>query len=129
MGKGGQHEKCILLLSRQFLEHLQTLEYADKPDYAMLLGIFERTMKKRGIRDMDPFDWEKSSADTPGGTTTPALVSRNPPTNPEPPAQPTVDNQENLEPDNRKVDPLRITEVEKKPKKVTENGEEVRDKV
>ena len=23
---------------RQFLEHLQTLEYADKPDYAMLLG-------------------------------------------------------------------------------------------
>ena len=23
---------------RQFLEHLQSLEYADKPDYAMLLG-------------------------------------------------------------------------------------------
>ena len=25
---------------RQFLEHLQSLEYADKPDYAMLLGKF-----------------------------------------------------------------------------------------
>ena len=25
---------------RQFLEHLQTLEYADKPDYAMLLGTY-----------------------------------------------------------------------------------------
>ena len=44
---------------RQLLEHLQTLEYADKPDYAMLLGLFERTMKRRGVRDTDPFDWEK----------------------------------------------------------------------
>ena len=26
---------------RQFLEHLQSLEYADKPDYAMLLGKFD----------------------------------------------------------------------------------------
>eukprot|EP00093_Oithona_nana_P010896 10896.XXX_151399_152479_1 [CDS] Oithona nana genome sequencing. len=43
---------------RQFLEHLQSLEYADKPDYAMLLGLFERTMKRRGVRDSDPFDWE-----------------------------------------------------------------------
>ena len=36
---------------RQFLEHLQGLEYADKPDYAMLLGLIERTMKRRGVRD------------------------------------------------------------------------------
>ena len=46
---------------RQFLEHLQGLEYADKPDYAMLLGLIERTMKRRGVRDADPFDWEKTS--------------------------------------------------------------------
>ena len=45
---------------RQFLEHLQSLEYADKPDYAMLLGLFERTMKRRGVRENDPFDWEKN---------------------------------------------------------------------
>ena len=47
---------------RQLLEHLQTLEYADKPDYAMLLGLFERTMKRRGVRESDPFDWEKNAA-------------------------------------------------------------------
>ena len=130
---------------RQFLEHLQSLEYADKPDYAMILGLFERTMRRRGVRDTDPFDWEKnttsaSSTLTPdsgvgggqGGahhnsTTPAALVSRNPaqigslPTgrdggtagaqtdNQE--NNVTVDNQENLEPDNRKD--LRITEGDK----------------
>ena len=47
---------------RQLLEHLQTLEYADKPDYAMLLGLFERTMKRRGVRESDPFDWEKNAS-------------------------------------------------------------------
>ena len=47
---------------RQFLEHLQSLEYADKPDYAMLLGLFERTMKRRGVRENDHFDWEKNVA-------------------------------------------------------------------
>ena len=57
---------------RQFLEHLQSLEYADKPDYAMLLGLFERTMKRRGVRETDPFDWEKTCQDTTaGGSTTP----------------------------------------------------------
>ena len=52
---------------KQFMEHLQVLEYADKPDYgelfffvclpdvspilfsAMISGIFERTMKRRGV--------------------------------------------------------------------------------
>ena len=55
---------------RQFLDHLQALEYGDKPDYAMLLGLFERTMKRRGVRENDPFDWEKSanlSTETPSG--------------------------------------------------------------
>ena len=63
---------------KQFMEHLQVLEYADKPDYgqfflvstcsdviilfpAMISGIFERTMKRRGVRESDPFDWEKVS--------------------------------------------------------------------
>ncbi len=57
---------------RQFLEHLQGLEYADKPDYAMLLGLFERTMKRRGVRENDPFDWEKNATSTvAGGSSTP----------------------------------------------------------
>ena len=28
---------------------------------AMISGIFERTMKRRGVRESDPFDWEKVS--------------------------------------------------------------------
>ena len=42
----------------------QVLEYADKPDYAMISGIFERTMKRRGVRDSDPLDWEKAGSDS-----------------------------------------------------------------
>ncbi len=117
---------------RQFLEHMQSLEYADKPDYAMLLGLFERTMKRRGVRDNDPFDWEKvSSAEQPPATTasatTPAVGTAAANTNAKDTvaaaaaivasttavtaaADNAVDNQENLEPDNR-LD-LRISELD-----------------
>lgn len=44
---------------KQFLEHIQSLTYADKPDYAMLISLFERCMKRRGIKDSDLYDWEK----------------------------------------------------------------------
>ncbi|XP_052758103.1 tau-tubulin kinase homolog Asator [Galleria mellonella] len=46
---------------RQFLEHVQQLEYADTPDYALLTTILEKCCKRRGIRDSDPYDWEKES--------------------------------------------------------------------
>ncbi|XP_015369788.1 PREDICTED: uncharacterized protein LOC107165871 isoform X2 [Diuraphis noxia] len=46
---------------RQFLEHIQSLEYADKPDYNMLTGLFERCMKRRGVKECDQFDWEKTT--------------------------------------------------------------------
>ncbi|XP_022824158.1 tau-tubulin kinase homolog Asator isoform X3 [Spodoptera litura] len=46
---------------RQFLEHVQQLEYADSPDYAMLTSLLERCCKRRGIRDTDPYDWEKDA--------------------------------------------------------------------
>ena len=122
---------------RQFLEHLQSLEYADKPDYAMLLGLFERTMKRRGVRETDPFDWEKTCQDTTaGGSTT--LAARNP-TAPAIGGTPAalsgggggggavvatttadnnheavpVDNQENMEPDNH-LKGLRISELDPK---------------
>lgn len=45
---------------KQFLEHIQSLSYADKPDYAMLASIFERCMKRRAIKEIDPYDWEKT---------------------------------------------------------------------
>ncbi|XP_063545461.1 tau-tubulin kinase homolog Asator isoform X1 [Cydia strobilella] len=46
---------------RQFLEHVQQLEYADSPDYCMLTALLERCCKRRGIRDTDPYDWEKDA--------------------------------------------------------------------
>lgn len=45
---------------RSFLEHIQSLQYVDKPDYSMLAGVLERCMKRRGVRDCDPYDWEKT---------------------------------------------------------------------
>ncbi|XP_055317380.1 tau-tubulin kinase homolog Asator isoform X5 [Sitodiplosis mosellana] len=43
----------------KFLEHIQSLSYADKPDYGMLSTLFERCMKRRGVKETDPYDWEK----------------------------------------------------------------------
>ncbi|KAG1672634.1 Tau-tubulin kinase Asator [Nymphon striatum] len=63
---------------RQFLDHISNLEYPDKPDYAMLSGLFERCMKRRGVHESDPFDWEKNSTDNSVATTTtsPAVISK-----------------------------------------------------
>ncbi|KAK8770762.1 hypothetical protein V5799_012772 [Amblyomma americanum] len=71
---------------RQFLEHISSLDYYDRPDYPVLAGLFEHCMKRRGVRDSDPYDWEKpcavpltdnSTAQPPGATiTTAPLVSK-----------------------------------------------------
>nr|XP_014270769.1 tau-tubulin kinase homolog Asator isoform X2 [Halyomorpha halys] len=91
---------------RLFLDHIQGLEYNDKPDYGMLIGLFERCMKRRGVRETDPYDWEKLPTVPPPGltslptATSPAVApiitaTENHTTN--------LDNdQENIEPDNRK---------------------------
>ena len=55
---------------RQFLDHVSQLEYVDRPDYNMLAGIFERCMKRRGVKDSDPYDWEKPYNDNSVTTTT-----------------------------------------------------------
>ncbi|XP_043483044.1 tau-tubulin kinase homolog Asator isoform X2 [Leptopilina heterotoma] len=96
---------------RLFLEHIQSLSYADKPDYAMLSGLLERCMRRRGVKMGDPYDWERPIIVNEGLPTTRSL-----PTVPLPPTHttattinqlqttPNVDtnNQENVEPDNRK---------------------------
>ncbi|KAL3270773.1 hypothetical protein HHI36_021299 [Cryptolaemus montrouzieri] len=46
---------------KQFLDHIMGLEYADKPDYQMLISLFERCMKRRGVKESDPYDWERTS--------------------------------------------------------------------
>ncbi|XP_015123077.1 tau-tubulin kinase homolog Asator isoform X1 [Diachasma alloeum] len=96
---------------RLFLEHIQNLQYADKPDYAMLAGLFERCMKRRGVKLNDPYDWERTSVANEGLPTTRSLPTVTAPpalttatTINQPPTTPNVDtnNQENVEPDNRK---------------------------
>ncbi|XP_050438476.1 tau-tubulin kinase homolog Asator isoform X2 [Adelges cooleyi] len=69
---------------KQFLDHIQSLEYGDKPDYSMLTSLFERCMKRRGVKESDPFDWEKPSeivqpavtVSVHTNNTTPAVISR-----------------------------------------------------
>lgn len=65
VGKMKQHYDHRLLLKhlpydfKQFLQHIEQLNYFTEPDYAMLLNIFERCIKRRGIRMDDPYDWEQ----------------------------------------------------------------------
>ncbi|XP_072381782.1 tau-tubulin kinase homolog Asator isoform X2 [Diabrotica undecimpunctata] len=94
---------------KQFLDHIQSLEYADKPDYQMLISLFERCMKRRGVKETDPYDWEKSQTDNQvvtqqpvTGTTTqqataPTTVPRHTRHTPT-----TDNNQENIEPTDNK---------------------------
>lgn len=72
----------------------------------MLIGIFERCMKRRGVKDSDPYDWEK----VPIGdnmTITPSPQPQQqiaPITIPRHKHTPTDNNQENIEPtDNKEV--------------------------
>jgi len=44
---------------KQFLEHIESLDYFTEPDYQLLFGIFDRCIKRRGIKLDDPFDWEQ----------------------------------------------------------------------
>lgn len=64
---------------RQFLDHISSLDYYDRPDYDMVAGLFERCMKRRSVRDSDPYDWEKNIIDnslTTTTTTSPAIISK-----------------------------------------------------
>ncbi|CAL1544421.1 unnamed protein product [Lymnaea stagnalis] len=49
---------------RPFLEHIQSLDYFDQPDYNMLTNLLDQCMRRKIVRDSDPYDWEKSNVDT-----------------------------------------------------------------
>ncbi|XP_072842315.2 tau-tubulin kinase 2 isoform X1 [Pogona vitticeps] len=63
-----------------FLDHISTLDYFTKPDYQLLMSIFDNSMKTFGVTESDLFDWEKSGADgsltTTTTSTTPQLHTR-----------------------------------------------------
>lgn len=46
----------------------------------MLIGLFERCMKRRGVKESDPYDWEKMDAVIPA--TTAATVANSQSNNP-----------------------------------------------
>ncbi|OCT77441.1 tau-tubulin kinase 1 [Xenopus laevis] len=46
-----------------FLEHISNLDYFTKPDYQMIMSVFESSMKERGITENEAFDWEKGGTD------------------------------------------------------------------
>ncbi|XP_035259567.1 tau-tubulin kinase 1-like isoform X2 [Anguilla anguilla] len=46
-----------------FLDHVLSLDYYTKPDYQLLMSVFENSMKERIIAENEPFDWEKAGTD------------------------------------------------------------------
>ncbi|KAM9769059.1 tau-tubulin kinase 1 isoform 3-T4 [Menidia menidia] len=52
-----------------FLEHVLALDYYTKPDYQLLMSVFENSMKERIITENEPFDWEKGGGDVTLSTT------------------------------------------------------------
>ncbi|XP_071244315.1 tau-tubulin kinase 1 isoform X3 [Salvelinus alpinus] len=47
-----------------FLDHVLGLDYYTKPDYQLLMSVFENSMKERIIMENEPFDWEKGGTDS-----------------------------------------------------------------
>eukprot|EP00794_Sanderia_malayensis_P020068 gene20068-22037_t len=60
-----------------FLDHIQGLDYMDRPDYEYLSSCFDDAMSRKCIRENDPFDWEKSSVDGSLTTTTASSTQGN----------------------------------------------------
>lgn len=55
---------------RAFLDHVLSLDYFDKPDYSLLHNLFQQCVKRKGIKEVDPYDWEKIYVDGSVATTT-----------------------------------------------------------
>ncbi|XP_031574822.1 uncharacterized protein LOC116308519 [Actinia tenebrosa] len=55
---------------KQFQEHISKLTYEDKPDYKLLMGLMEQVIKRKGIKESDPYDWEKVHSHEVSQTTT-----------------------------------------------------------
>ena len=56
------HKKLIRGLPSEFqdfLDHLRSLTYYLKPDYALVTNLLVKAAKHLGVHDSDPFDWEQ----------------------------------------------------------------------
>ncbi|XP_067339114.1 tau-tubulin kinase 2b isoform X2 [Channa argus] len=66
-----------------FLDHILTLDYYTKPDYKLLMSVFDRAMKSHNVLENDPYDWEKCNTEdvlsiTGAGTTAQQLTRLTP---------------------------------------------------
>ncbi|XP_051941480.1 tau-tubulin kinase 2 isoform X2 [Hippocampus zosterae] len=46
-----------------FLEHISSLDYFTKPDYQLLMSVFDNSMKTYNVVENDPYDWETTATD------------------------------------------------------------------
>ncbi|XP_028252966.1 tau-tubulin kinase 2b [Parambassis ranga] len=46
-----------------FLDHILTLDYFTKPDYQLLMSLFDNAMKSQNVLENDPYDWEKCDSE------------------------------------------------------------------
>ncbi|XP_051957820.1 tau-tubulin kinase 1 [Xyrauchen texanus] len=60
-----------------FLEHVLGLDYYTKPNYQLLMSVFENSMKERIITENEPYDWEKNGTDSTMSATTPSAAQQN----------------------------------------------------
>ncbi|XP_058843224.1 tau-tubulin kinase 2-like isoform X2 [Acipenser ruthenus] len=58
-----------------FLDHILSLDYFTKPNYTLLMSVFENSMKTFGVVENDPYDWERTGTD---GTLTINVTSNTP---------------------------------------------------
>uniref|UniRef100_A0AAY4BVW3 non-specific serine/threonine protein kinase n=1 Tax=Denticeps clupeoides TaxID=299321 RepID=A0AAY4BVW3_9TELE len=60
-----------------FLDHVVGLDYFTKPDYQLLMSVFDMSMKERTITENEPFDWEKTAAEPLLSTSMPTPPQQN----------------------------------------------------
>ncbi|XP_036437919.1 tau-tubulin kinase 2b [Colossoma macropomum] len=46
-----------------FLDHISNLDYFTKPDYQLLMSVFENSMKSYNVVENDPYDWERPGSE------------------------------------------------------------------
>ncbi|XP_054894334.1 tau-tubulin kinase 2 isoform X3 [Poeciliopsis prolifica] len=46
-----------------FLEHICSLDYYTKPDYQLLMSVFDNSMKTYNVVENDSYDWERTTTD------------------------------------------------------------------
>uniref|UniRef100_A0A7N9ASG3 non-specific serine/threonine protein kinase n=1 Tax=Mastacembelus armatus TaxID=205130 RepID=A0A7N9ASG3_9TELE len=46
-----------------FLDHISNLDYFTKPDYQLLMSVFDNSMKTYNVVENDPYDWERTGTD------------------------------------------------------------------